>query len=190
MQFETWNSRPRLIGSESERARLVRTSLLATCIALSVMSSTTQVAAADESKSILDIRVDGMSPGAMKTFQWKRRLFVIVRTTNDMLVDLRDQTRNTWSRRSIPSDQTEFLVFAAPAEPTGCAIVHAPKGAPRYAPDREWQGGFYDPCQFGEWDYAGRSIKQYEDQEETMRRPDLEVPAFEFKDQATLRFVR
>src|SRR5947207_3099914 len=50
------------------------------------------------------------------------------------------------------------------------SIVHASIGAPRNAPERLWQGGFYDPCHLGEWDYAGRAIRQYLDQDEAMRR--------------------
>lgn len=183
MQFGTWNSTTRLTGSDLRRALLARAAVLLTaCSGLTMVSPCSSAGA--------EVRVDGMRPGAVKTFQLKNRLFVIVRTTDDMLDDLRDQTRNTWSRRPIPHERTEFLVLAMIAAPSGCAVLHAPKGLPRYAPDRVWQGGFYDSCQFGEWDYAGRSIKQYEDQEETMRRPDLEIPAFEIKDRATLRIVR
>ncbi|MBW8831378.1 MAG: hypothetical protein JF606_18535 [Burkholderiales bacterium] len=189
MQFSCWNSTTRFTGSDLRRALLVSAAvLLPACIGVTMVSAGSP--AGDSDKTKLEVRVDGMHPGEIKTFAFEGRRFVIVRTTDDMLDDLRDQTRNTWSRRPIPSDRTEFLVFAMTAAPTGCTVLHAPKGLPRYAPDRVWQGGFYDSCQFGEWDYAGRSIKQYEDQDETIRRPDLEVPTFEIKGQTTLRIVR
>jgi len=88
---------------------------------------------------------------------------VIVRTTDDMLDDLRDQTRITWSRRPIRSDRPEFSGLRNDRNADRMHVFYAPKGLPRYAPDRVWQGGSDDPCQFGEWDYSGRSIKQYED---------------------------
>lgn len=115
---------------------------------------------------------------------------MIVRTTDAMLDDLRAQTPHTWSQRPIAGDRPSFFVFSRRSPGPGCAVVHAPKGAPRYAPERLWQGGFYDPCHFGEWDYAGRTIRQYPDQDEAMRRPDLEVPAFELEDRSTLRLAR
>ena len=190
MQFSIWNSMTWFAGADLRRAVLVWTLLLVASIGLTVVSAASPAVVADKHKSILEVRVDGMPPGTMKTFQWMGHDFVIVRATHDMPDDLRDQTRNTWSRRPISNDRTEFLIFDGTAAPPECAIVHAPKGSLRYAPDRVWQGGFYDPCKFGEWDYAGRSIKQYEDQEESMRRLDFEVPEFEIKDRATLRFVR
>ena len=143
-----------------------------------------------KAKPFLDVRVSDMAPGALKTVDWNGRPFVIVRTTNGMLDDLRAQTAHTWSQRPIPADRPAFFVFSGLSPAPGCAVVHAPKGARRYAPERVWQGGFYDPCHFGEWDYAGRTIRQYPDQDEAMRRLDLEVPAFELRGRATLRIER
>jgi ubiquinol-cytochrome c reductase iron-sulfur subunit len=107
-----------------------------------------------------------------------------------MLDDLRAQTVHTWSQRPIPADRPAFFVYSLKTPTLGCVAVYAPRGAFRYAPERVWQGGFYDPCHFAEWDYAGRTIKQYPDQDASMRAADLEVPAFEFRAPGTLRLRR
>ncbi|HEX7440169.1 MAG TPA: hypothetical protein VF319_08735 [Caldimonas sp.] len=141
-------------------------------------------------QSFLDIRVKDMTPGTLKVFRWKGRPYVIVRTTDAMLDDLREQTLHTWSQRPVAADRPAFFVFSRLQGAPKCAVRYAPKEAPRYAPERLWQGGFYDSCRFGEWDHAGRAIRQYPDQDESMRRPDLEVPTFELRDRLTLRLAR
>ena len=146
--------------------------------------------AADKPKTFIDMRVGDMPPGTIRPFRWKGRPFVIVRTTDDMLDDLRAQTSHTWGGRPIADRRPAFFLFSATSSPRGCPVVHAPSGAPRYAPERRWRGGFYDPCRFGEWDYAGRTIRQYADQDEAMRRPDLDALAFELKDRSTVRVAR
>jgi hypothetical protein len=55
---------------------------------------------------------------------------------------------------------------------------------------RPWPGGYFDPCRFGEWDYAGRAIKQYADQDAArLRMADLDVPDFELREQNVLRIT-
>jgi len=66
-----------------------------------------------------------------------------------------------------------------------------PLGADRYAPVRPWQGGYRNPCRFGEWDYAGRAIKQYADQDARLLwMADLDVPDFEIREDHILRITR
>lgn len=138
----------------------------------------------------LDIPVGGIPAGAPKFFMWNDAPFALVRTTGEMLDDLQAQTPNTWSQRPIPADRPAFFVYSLVSPVLGCVARHAPKGAFRFAPERLWQGGFYDPCHFAEWDYAGRAIRQYPDQGESMRVADLDAPAFELRTPDTLRIHR
>jgi len=79
--------------------------------------------------------------------------------------------------------------LVSPAD--GCEVEPVPKGADRYAPVRPWQGGYHDPCRFGEWDYAGRAIKQYADQDaRLLQMADLDVPDFEVREHHILRITR
>ena len=157
--------------------------------ALLLLCAAAPALAADKPSAFIDIHVSDMQPSAVKTVRWQGRPYLIVRTSDEMLQDLRAQTPHTWSQRPI-ADAPAYFVVSGRSSLRGCLLVHASAGAPRYAPERIWQGGFYDPCRFGEWDYAGRTIRQYPDQSESMRRPDLGVPAFELKDRSTLRIGR
>jgi ubiquinol-cytochrome c reductase iron-sulfur subunit len=182
-----------MIMSVDKRRRVLATAamrLMAACVGAAFFFAGAPSRAEDKPKPYIDIRIDDVLPGSIKTFRWNGRPFVIVRATNEMLDDLRAQTPHTWSKRAISDDGPAFFVFSTVSSARGCPVVHAPLGATRYAPKRLWQGGFYDPCRFGEWDYAGRTIKQYVDQDDTMRRPDLDVLAFELKDHSTLRITR
>ena len=142
--------------------------------------------AADAPARELRIRLADVPPGVPKMFEWNGAPFAVVRTTDAMLADLRAHTDHTWNQRGIPAGQPPLFVYSLVSPVLGCVIQYAPQGAPRYAPQRQWQGGFYDPCQFAEWDFAGRAVRQYPDQEPTMRVPDLDVPSYAIED-ATLR---
>ncbi|HEV8313541.1 MAG TPA: hypothetical protein VGQ23_10775 [Burkholderiaceae bacterium] len=143
--------------------------------------------AADAPLRDLSIPLADVPPGVPKVFEWNGTPFALVRTTDAMLADLRAHTEHTWNLRGIPAEQPPVFVYSLVSPVLGCVIQYAPKGAPRYAPERQWQGGFYDPCQFAEWDLAGRAVRQYPDQEPTMRVPDLDVPSFEIEGGTTLR---
>ena len=138
----------------------------------------------------LDIPVRGIPVGVPWFFTWNDAPFALVRTNGKMLDDLQAQTIHTWSQRPIPADRPAFFVYSLVSPVLGCVARHAAKGAFRYAPERLWQGGFYDPCHFAEWDYAGRAIRQYPDQDESMRVADLVVPAFELRSPDILRLHR
>jgi hypothetical protein len=142
-----------------------------------------------QSTSALEIRLADQPTGTPHLFVWNGAPFAVIRPTADMLDDLQAQTVHTWSRRAIPAERPAFFVYALTSPAQGCVLQHAPRGAPRYAPEREWQGGFYDPCRFAEWDYAGRAIKQYDDQQASMRADDLAVPRYELRDGNTLRLL-
>jgi hypothetical protein len=183
----------RTVTDVDMRRRMLATTavrLMAACTGAMLLFAAAPSQAADKPKSFIDIRVGDMPAGTIRTFGWSGGSFVIVRTTREMLADLRAQTSHTWSERRIADRRPAFFVLSRWSSTSGCLVVHAPRGAARYAPKRLWQGGFYDPCRFGEWDYAGRTIKQYADQGETMRRPDLEVAAFELKGRSILRVAR
>ena len=124
------------------------------------------------------VPMQSLAEGQVRILQWDGQTIAVVHTDAGMLEDLQAQTVHTWSGSPPPSGPTGFVVLSLVNSATGCTLQHAPKSTPRYAPGREWQGGFYDPCRFGEWDYAGRAIKQYADQQESMRQPDLEMPRF------------
>lgn len=171
----------------SKARALLWTVVLAICVAVVFLLTRSSIVATNTPVAYVDVPIDEVAAGIPIFFTWNDAPFALVRTTPQMLDDLQAQTRNTWSRRPIPPGRPAFFVYSLRSPVRGCVARHAPKGAYRYAPERLWQGGFYDPCHFAEWDYAGRAIKQYPDQSASMRVADLDSPAFELRDADTLR---
>jgi len=139
----------------------------------------------------LDIDLAEIPTGSPKLYTFQRTPLALVRTTDAMLDDLEAQTAHTWNHRPIAAGRPSFFVYSLVSPADGCEVEHVPKGADRYAPVRPWQGGYHDPCRFGEWDYAGRAIKQYADQDaRLLQMADLDVPDFEVREHHILRITR
>ena len=138
----------------------------------------------------LDIELSEVPKGTPKFYTFHGTPLALVRTTDEMLDDLQAHTVHTWNQRPIEANRPAFFVYSLVNPSDGCEVEHRPKGAERYAPERPWQGGYFDPCRFGEWDYAGRAIKQYDDQDASrLHRADLDVPDFELRAGNTLRIT-
>jgi ubiquinol-cytochrome c reductase iron-sulfur subunit len=139
----------------------------------------------------LDIDLSDVPKGSPKFYTFQATPLALVRTTDAMLDDLQAQTSHTWNQRPIAAQRPAFFVYSLVNPADGCEVDHVPKGADRYAPARPWQGGFHDPCRFAEWDYAGRAIKQYADQDASrLQMADLDVPDFELRAHNILRITR
>ena len=139
----------------------------------------------------LDIELADVPKGSPKFYSFRGTPLALVRTTDEMLDDLQEQTVHTWNQRPIAAERPAFFVYSLVNPDDGCEVDHVPKGADRYAPVRPWQGGYRDPCRFGEWDYAGRAIRQYADQDASrLQMADLNVPEFELRGHYTLRITR
>ena len=139
----------------------------------------------------LDIDLAEIPTGSPKFYTFQRTPLALVRTTDGMLDDLRAQTTHTCNLRPIAPGRPSFFVYSLLSPADGCEVEHVPLGADRYAPVRPWQGGYRNPCRFGEWDYAGRAIKQYADQDARLLwMADLDVPDFEIREDHILRITR
>ena len=144
-----------------------------------------------EEAPYLDIDLAEIPAGSPKFYFFQHTPLALVRTTDAMLEDLQAQTNHTWNGRPIADARPSFFIYSLLNPADGCEVEHVPKGADRYAPVRPWQGGYRDPCRFGEWDYGGRAIKQYADQDaQLLQMTDLDVPDFELRDQRILRITR
>ena len=139
----------RTVTDVDMRRRMLATTavrLMAACTGAMPLFAAVSCQAADKPKSFIDIRVGDMPAGTIRTFEWRGGSFVIVRTTREMLADLRAQTSHAWSEHRIADRRPAFFVLSRWSSTSGCLVVHAHRGAARYAPKRLWQGGFYDPC--------------------------------------------
>jgi Rieske Fe-S protein len=131
---------------------------------------------ASRERPFIDVPLSGIQPGEYRVVEWLGQPVVIVRPTPAMLDALRNNTSNTWNHRAV-TDSSAF-VFNPVSPVHGCALQHAPQG-PRYPGEENWPGGFFDPCHYGAWDYAGRTLKL---QDGTPQLKDLPSPPFQIKD--------
>jgi Rieske Fe-S protein len=129
----------------------------------------------------VDVPLRSIQPGSFVVVEVGDKPYAVVRLTSEMLSDLRSQTPDTWSQRPIPAGTKAILVSALVSTNLGCGLMHAPKGEPRPLHSFKWLGGFYDPCHYGEWDYAGRALRS------ARWLPDLSTMEYEVVGLDTLR---
>ena len=138
-------------------------------------------------RPFLDVALRDIEPGQFKLVEWQGRPVAVVRTTPEMLKDLRAHTEKTLSHRTLPEEAVPAFVVHL-ASPKNCLLKHAPKGSDFFS-GREWPGGFYDPCHFGEWDYAGRTLDLVKNLPKEMQLADLTAPKYEILANETVRLL-
>lgn len=131
----------------------------------------------------IEVELRSIEPGSFVTVAVRSHPYAVVRVTPELVNDLRALTANTWSQRPVPEPSPRYFVFSLVSTNRGCGLVHAPKGKPPYGREVVWLGGFYDPCHYGEWDYAGRAVRR------TLQLEDLATPKYSEFVPGTLRFV-
>jgi ubiquinol-cytochrome c reductase iron-sulfur subunit len=123
----------------------------------------------------LEIRLDTIQPGSFKVVEWRDRQIVIYRPSAESLADLR-ALNATSAAPKVPDDENPVaFIYSQVSTNRGCVVVHRAKKDPSLAMD--WRGGWVDPCHFGEWDYAGRFLRRYENGPVLS---NLEVPRYRF----------
>ena len=162
-------------------------SIVLALLAIFIVFAKSLSPAADKPAPYFELRLNDLRPGDLKFFEYNDKPYALIRTSEEVLNDLDATTQWTWSGRAVP--RSAFFVVTLISTHRGCGLVHAPKEAPRYAPEREWPGGFFDPCHFGDWDYAGRALKIAQDQDPTYKLRDLEVPRVQLRGSSTIRVL-
>jgi ubiquinol-cytochrome c reductase iron-sulfur subunit len=119
----------------------------------------------------VEVRVDDIPPGTIKTVEWRGKPVWILRRTPEMLATLpllddqladprseRDQ-QPVYARNATRAIKEELLVVTAICTHLGCSpnMVAAGTGSPSVPPD--WKGGFFCPCHGSTFDLAGRVFK-------------------------------
>lgn len=143
--------------------------------------------ALDKEPPFLEISINEITPGSYRVVNWRGKPFVVVRTSEEMNQDLKLLTEKTWNHRPLLGSE-QFFVFSKISTFRGCSLWHAPKRT-HITGEEQWLGGFYDPCHFGDWDYAGRSIKRSVNQPDSMKLPDLAIPKYEIVSGSVIRLL-
>ena len=139
----------------------------------------------------VDIEVQTVKSGELRTVEWRGKPIFILRRTPEMLASLTehdDLLADPQSRRSeqpayatnaTRSLKPDLLVLVAICTHLGCIPTFRPQpGAPDIG--ASWPGGFYCPCHGSKFDLAGRVFKN------VPAPTNLVVPPYEFASETAL----
>jgi len=118
----------------------------------------------------VEVRLNDLGPGAIKTVEWRGRPVFVLRRSLLMLDQLSQHDEQLADPRSLRSEQpgaarnpgrslrTDIVVLEAVCTHLGCVPTFRPEpGAADIGSD--WPGGFFCPCHGSKFDLAGRVFK-------------------------------
>ncbi len=139
----------------------------------------------------VEVAVQALQPGELKTVEWRGKPVFVLRRSQDMLDTLarhddlladprsRRASEPEYARNDLRSVKPEFAVLVAVCTHLGCIPSFRPvPGTPDIGAD--WPGGFYCPCHGSKFDFAGRVFKN------VPAPTNLEVPSYHFASASTL----
>jgi len=132
------------------------------------------------------IDISKIEPGALQRDEWRGKLIMVVRRTQQSIKDLaslddtladpnsdRETQQPAYAKNTHRSLKDEYLVMIGLCTHLGCAPTFRPEVAPTdLGPD--WKGGFYCPCHGSRFDLAGRVYKG------VPAPSNMEVPPYRF----------
>jgi ubiquinol-cytochrome c reductase iron-sulfur subunit len=140
----------------------------------------------------VEVLLDDLGPGAIKTVEWRGRPVFVLRRSPSMLGQLGAHDGLLADPQSFRSEQpdaasnparslrTEVVVLEAVCTHLGCVPTFRPEpGTADIGSD--WPGGFFCPCHGSKFDLAGRVFKN------VPAPTNLAVPPHEYLANATLR---
>ena len=119
----------------------------------------------------VEVSLDDLPPGGMKTVAWRGMPVWLVHRTpeqlaalaghDDQLVDPRSERRQQPDDARNPARSIRPEVFVAIGICThlGCSPTAVPAGAGHPSLGADWPGGFFCPCHGSTFDLAGRVFK-------------------------------
>ncbi len=122
----------------------------------------------------VEVDIDGMAPGEMRTVEWRGKPVWILKRSPDMVESLKktdadvadpkserapDMLTPEYARNQYRSIKPEYLVAVGICSHLGCSPTSKiTPGAQPNLPD-DWKGGFLCPCHGSTFDLAGRVFK-------------------------------
>ncbi|MCX2863343.1 ubiquinol-cytochrome c reductase iron-sulfur subunit [Paucibacter sp. PLA-PC-4] len=119
----------------------------------------------------VEVDVSDLSPGDMKTVEWRGQPVWVLRRTPEMLADLRGHDAELVDPQSAAKQQPayaanperaiepELFVAIGICTHLGCSPSTAPKDGKNPSLPADWSGGFFCPCHGSTFDGAGRVYK-------------------------------
>lgn len=119
----------------------------------------------------VEVDISDLSPGGIKTVEWRGKPVWIMRRTPEMLASLpsldasladpdsaRDQQPD-YARNPQRSIKPEVFVGVGICTHLGCSPNQVPAGGGNPSLGADWAGGFFCPCHGSTFDLAGRVFK-------------------------------
>ncbi len=119
----------------------------------------------------VEVDISDLTPGAMKTVEWRGKPVWVVRRTAEMLAALQGQDAHLadpqsakdqqpeYARNAARSMRPELFVAVGICTHLGCSPSSVPAGTANPSVGADWQGGFFCPCHGSTFDGAGRVFK-------------------------------
>lgn len=140
----------------------------------------------------IDVAIDSIAPGTLKTIAWRGRPVWLLKRTPEMLASLKTDVALLADPLSAHSNQPpecqnqqrslkpDLAVIVGVCTHLGCTPNFRPQpGDPEMGPD--WPGGFYCPCHGSRFDLAGRVFKN-------VPAPiNLDIPAYHYLSDGIVR---
>jgi len=137
--------------------------------------------------SNLDVSLAEIAPGSFRVVKWNSWPVAIVRPSAAMIEALRTGTSLTWDKKAIGNPAPRAFVFNKVSTAHLCTLEYAAPAQSHFHSYDHWPGGFFDPCDHGEWDYAGRALKP---PYSAKRLADLSSPKYEITSKGVVRLLR
>ncbi len=119
----------------------------------------------------VEVDITDISPGGVKTVEWRGKPVWVVRRTSEALALLqghdaelvdphseRDQ-QPAYAKNAARSIRPDIFVAIGICTHLGCSPSNAPQGANNPSLPPDWPGGFFCPCHGSTFDGAGRVFK-------------------------------
>jgi len=130
--------------------------------------------------------LDDIRPGEVRIGETELGPVFVVRPDEEIWADLeanRGRTNNA-QFNTYDEERDLFLVWGVyGSSRTKCALLHSPKHGRQNEPN--WPGGYFDPCNGHQFDYAGRIM----DIPSAWIEPNLRRPFFEVQPQGWVQVM-
>lgn len=161
---------------DAERRKMLRLTAGAAGVGMAItavplVSSFTPSERARAQGASVEVDLADISPGGVKTVEWRGKPVWIMRRTPEMLAGLaaldgqlvdpasaRAQ-QPAYARNAHRSIKAEILVAVGICTHLGCSPSQAPAGSGNPSVGPDWAGGFFCPCHGSTFDLAGRVFK-------------------------------
>lgn len=119
----------------------------------------------------VELDIDGMKPGEMKTVEWRGKPVWVIRRDEKMVAELAsldaqladpnsernpDALTPEYARNTYRSIKPEYLVAVGICSHLGCSPSAKFDAGPQPSLPDDWKGGFLCPCHGSTFDMAGR----------------------------------